>query len=171
MNFAGIISTQKRAVLVVVLLVCVLGIYAAFQSADGDFSEHGFSAHRDHRRKRRRSRRSDARHRHAADRRSDERHSGHRAHKIDDGARLGRNQSYFSIGTLTCRQTLALVQTRVSQINLPPTAQIRRVDRLTFAVFPVAGYSLTSETRDRGEFARTGDLHDSPASGAAFGRG
>ena len=31
---------------------------------------------------------------------------------------------------------------------MPPSAAIRRVDRLTFAVFPVAGYSLTSETRD-----------------------
>lgn len=31
MNLASIISTQKRAVMVVVLLLCVLGIYAAFQ--------------------------------------------------------------------------------------------------------------------------------------------
>jgi CzcA family heavy metal efflux pump len=41
-----------------------------------------------------------------------------------------------------------LVQTRVTQISLPPGASIRRVDRLTFAVFPVAGYSLISDTRD-----------------------
>ena len=45
-------------------------------------------------------------------------------------------------------QSLQLVQARVSQLNLPPTAQIRRVDRLTFAVFPVSGYSLTSDKRD-----------------------
>src|SRR5438128_868720 len=47
-------------------------------------------------------------------------------------------------------QSLQLVQARLSQLaaSLPPTAAIRRVDRLTFAVFPVAGYSLTSDTRD-----------------------
>jgi multidrug efflux pump subunit AcrB len=46
-------------------------------------------------------------------------------------------------------QSLQLVQARLSQLtaSLPPTAAIRRVDRLTFAVFPVAGYSLTSDTR------------------------
>jgi len=47
-------------------------------------------------------------------------------------------------------QTLQIVQARLSQLStsLPPTASIRRVDRLTFAVFPVAGYSLTSDSRD-----------------------
>src|SRR3954465_2988759 len=48
------------------------------------------------------------------------------------------------------KQSLQLVQARLSQLTaqLPPPAEIRRVDRLTFAVFPVAGYSLTSKTRD-----------------------
>lgn len=47
-------------------------------------------------------------------------------------------------------QTLQFVQARLSQLSasLPPTASIRRVDRLTFGVFPVAGYSLTSPTID-----------------------
>ena len=47
-------------------------------------------------------------------------------------------------------QELQLVQARLSQLSstLPPTAEIRNVERLTFAVFPVAGYSLTSDTRD-----------------------
>jgi CzcA family heavy metal efflux pump len=48
------------------------------------------------------------------------------------------------------RQSLQLVQARLSQLTstLPPTARIDHVERLTFAVFPVAGYSLTSDTRD-----------------------
>jgi len=48
-------------------------------------------------------------------------------------------------------QELQLVQARLSQLSstLPPTAQIRNVERLTFAVFPVAGYSLTSDRRDQ----------------------
>jgi CzcA family heavy metal efflux pump len=47
-------------------------------------------------------------------------------------------------------QSLQLVQARLSQLTatLPPTAAIRHVERLTFAIFPVAGYSLTSDTRD-----------------------
>src|SRR5437762_5011647 len=48
-------------------------------------------------------------------------------------------------------QELQLVQARLSQLSLtlPPTAQIRNVERLTFAVFPVSGYSLTSDRRDQ----------------------
>ncbi|MBX7221078.1 MAG: efflux RND transporter permease subunit [Blastocatellia bacterium] len=47
-------------------------------------------------------------------------------------------------------QTLQLVQARLSQLatSLPPTATVRQVERLTFAVFPVLGYSLTSDQRD-----------------------
>lgn len=48
-------------------------------------------------------------------------------------------------------QELSLVQARMSQLltTLPPTAEIRNIDRLTFAVFPVTGYSLTSDKRDQ----------------------
>jgi CzcA family heavy metal efflux pump len=48
-------------------------------------------------------------------------------------------------------QELSLVQARMSQLltSLPPTAEIRNIDRLTFAIFPVIGYSLTSEKRDQ----------------------
>ena len=47
-------------------------------------------------------------------------------------------------------QELQLVQARMSQLlaTLPPTAEIRNIERLTFAVFPVIGYSLTSDKRD-----------------------
>ena len=45
---------------------------------------------------------------------------------------------------------LQLVQARMSQLlsTLPPTAEIRNIERLTFAIFPVTGYSLTSDKRD-----------------------
>ena len=48
--------------------------------------------------------------------------------------------------------TLQLVQAKVSQLaaSLPPGAEIQRADRLTFAVFPVIGYSITSAKRDPG---------------------
>lgn len=48
-------------------------------------------------------------------------------------------------------QELQLVQARMSQLlsTLPPTTEIRNIERLTFAVFPVTGYSLTSDKRDQ----------------------
>ena len=48
-------------------------------------------------------------------------------------------------------QELQLVQARMSQLlsTLPPTAEIRNIERLTFAIFPVTGYSLTSDKRDQ----------------------
>src|SRR3954468_10469161 len=57
---------------------------------------------------------------------------------------------YFSWGG-DINQELSLVQARMSQLltTLPPTAEIRNIDRLTFAVFPVTGYSLTSDKRDQ----------------------
>jgi CzcA family heavy metal efflux pump len=49
-------------------------------------------------------------------------------------------------------QTLQIVQARVSQLaaSLPPGASFERTDRLTFAVFPNIGYSITSPKRDPG---------------------
>src|SRR4029078_11781164 len=57
----------------------------------------------------------------------------------------------FSSGGGDINQELSLVQARMSQLltTLPPTAEIRNIDRLTFAVFPVTGYSLTSDKRDQ----------------------
>ena len=57
---------------------------------------------------------------------------------------------YFDWG-VNVVQVLQLVQARLSQLSsaLPPTAQIRNVERLTFAVCPVTGYSLTSDKRDQ----------------------
>jgi CzcA family heavy metal efflux pump len=58
------------------------------------------------------------------------------------------------------RQTLQIVQARMSQLvsELPPTAQIRNVDRLTFAVFPIIGYSVTSTKRDPATLRTLADL-------------
>src|SRR5947209_3308579 len=71
-------------------------------------------------------------------------------------ARGSSEISLFFDWNVDIRQELQLVQARLSQLSstLPATAQIRNVERLTFAVFPVTGYSLTSDTRD------AGSLHD-----------
>src|SRR5712691_6799908 len=58
------------------------------------------------------------------------------------------------------QQTLQMVQARVSQLGnaLPPTATITRVERLTFAVFPIIAYSLTSSKRDPGTLRTIAEL-------------
>src|SRR5438034_1087887 len=57
-------------------------------------------------------------------------------------------------------QTLQMVQARVSALSnsLPPTATVTRVDRLTFAVFPIVGYSVTSTRRDLGTLRTIAEL-------------
>jgi len=44
--------------------------------------------------------------------------------------------------------TQQIVQGRLGQLDLPPTAKFTNITRLTFAVFPVSGYSLVSDKRD-----------------------
>src|SRR5258708_14811316 len=63
------------------------------------------------------------------------------------------------------QQTLQLVQTRTSSLtsSLPSGASFERVDRLTFAVFPVAGYSVTSAKRDLGTLRNLADVTIRPA--------
>jgi CzcA family heavy metal efflux pump len=58
------------------------------------------------------------------------------------------------------RQTLQLVQTNASALisSLPPGASFERIDRLTFAVFPIAGYSITSPKRDPGTLRNLADV-------------
>jgi CzcA family heavy metal efflux pump len=46
------------------------------------------------------------------------------------------------------KEALGLVQARLPEIELPPAAKITHIERLTFAVFPVTGYSLISDKRD-----------------------
>jgi CzcA family heavy metal efflux pump len=57
-------------------------------------------------------------------------------------------------------QTLQVVQARLSQMaaTLPPTASVQRVERLTFAVFPIVGYSVTSAKRDPGTLRTIAEL-------------
>src|SRR5437667_2407328 len=57
-------------------------------------------------------------------------------------------------------QTLLIVQARMSQMatTLPPSATVTRVERLTFAVFPILGYSVTSTRRDPGTLRTLAEL-------------
>src|ERR671931_1601616 len=149
MSLAQIVSSQSRAVLVIVGLLCAAGLFAAWQLPVAIFPETDFpriviivdngeapasqtlvSVTRP----------------------IEEAMNG-----IPGIARIksktARGSSEISLyfdWNVNIIQTLQFVQARMSQLSstLPPTAQIRNVERLTFAVFPVTGYSLTSDKRD-----------------------
>src|ERR1043165_3187210 len=150
MRLASIVSNQSRAILVIVGLLCAAGLYAAWQLPVAIFPETDFpriviivdigeapatqtlvSVTRP----------------------IEEAMNG-----IPGIARIrsktARGSSEISLffnwgGDI--RQELNLVQARMWQLltTLPPNAEIRNIERLTFAVFPVIGYSLTSDKRDQ----------------------
>jgi CzcA family heavy metal efflux pump len=148
-TLARLISEQKRAVLVLIALLCAAGIYAAWQLPSAIFPSTDFprivitvdngvvpaqqtlvSVTRP----------------------IEEAMNGIPGitRIRSTTARGSCEVNLFFDWSVDIKQSLQLVQARLSQLTaqLPPPAEIRRVDRLTFAVFPVAGYSLTSETRD-----------------------
>src|SRR5437588_3422278 len=149
MTLAGLISEQKRAVLVLIALLCAAGLYAAWRLPIAIFPSTDFpriviiidngvvpapqtlvSVTRP----------------------VEEAMNGipgiNRSRSVTQ--RGSCEIDLFFDWSVDITQSLQLVQARLSQLTatLPPTAALRRVDRLTFAVFPVAGYSLTSDTRD-----------------------
>ncbi|MEP6471855.1 MAG: efflux RND transporter permease subunit, partial [Acidobacteriota bacterium] len=149
MSLASFVSTQSRAVVVSVLLLCAAGVYAAFHLPTAIFPETNFprivivvdngvvpapqmlvSVTRP----------------------IEEAMNGIPGitRIKSTTARGSADISLFFDWHTDVLLTLQLVQARLSQLasSLPPTASIRNVDRLTFAVFPVTGYSLTSDKRD-----------------------
>src|SRR5918911_3581044 len=150
MTLARLISEQKRAVLVLIALLCAAGIYAAWQLPIAIFPQTDFpriviivdngvvpapqtlvSVTRP----------------------IEEAMNGIPGiARIRSKTSRGASEiSLFFNWNVDIRQSLQLVQARLSQLSatLPPTAEIRNVERLTFAVFPVTGYSLTSDKRDQ----------------------
>ena len=147
MNFARLISTQKRAVIVVVVLLCLAGVFAAYRLPTAIFPNTDFPRVVivvDN-----------------GDVPADQMLATV-TQPIEEAmngipgivriksttARGSCDINLFFDWKIDPAQTLGLVQTRVSQISLPPTAAVRSVERLTFAVFPVVGYSVVSDTRD-----------------------
>lgn len=149
MNFARIVSKQSRAVVVLVLLLCVAGVYAAFNLPAAIFPQTDFPriviivdngvvpA---------------AQTLASVTRPIEEAMNGiPGVTRIRSNTQRGSTEiDLFFSWNVDIIQSLQLVQTRLSQLSttLPPTAAIRSVNRLTFAVFPVTGYSMTSDVRD-----------------------
>src|SRR6476659_2346789 len=150
MSFAGIVSRQARAIIVIVILLCVAGLYAAWRLPVAVFPETNFpriviivdngEAPASQTLV-------------AVTRPIEEAMNG-----IPGIARIrsktARGSTEINLdfdwnGDII--QELQLVQARMSQLlsTLPPTAEIRNIERMTFAVFPVTGYSLTSDRRDQ----------------------
>ena len=140
MRLARLVSNQSRAVLVMVALLCAAGLYAAWQLPIAIFPSTDFpriviivdngvapatqtlvSVTRP----------------------IEEAMNGVPGiQRIKSKTSRGSSEvSLFFDWKVDIRQSLQLVQARLSQLasSLPPTAQIRNVERLTFAVFPVTG--------------------------------
>lgn len=149
MRLARLVSNQSRAVLVIIALLCATGIYAAWQLPVAIFPQTNFpriviivendvvpapqtlvSVTRP----------------------IEEAMNGIPGIvRIKSTTARGASEvSLFFDWHVDILQSLQLVQARLSQLaaTLPPTATIRNVERLTFAIFPVTGYSLTSDKRD-----------------------
>src|SRR5213080_1488415 len=150
MRLARLISNQSRAILVMVALLCVVGLYAATQLPIAVFPQTDFP---------RIVIIADNGEAPAAQtlvsvtKTIEEAMNGVPgiARIKSKTARGSSEINLFFDWNVDIRQELQLVQARLSQLSstLPPTAQIRNVERLTFAVFPVTGYSLTSDKRDQ----------------------
>src|SRR6266536_3944310 len=149
MRLARVVSNQSHAILVIVALLCVAGLYAAWQLPIAVFPQTDFPriiiivdngeapasqtlA--------------------SVTRPIEEAMNGVPgiARIKSKTARGSSEISLFFDWKGHIFQELQLVQARLSQLapSLPPTAEILHVERLTFAVFPVVGYSLTSDNRD-----------------------
>lgn len=149
MKLARLVSNQSRAVLVIIALLCVGGLYAAWQLPVAIFPQTNFpriviivendvvpapqtlvSVTRP----------------------IEEAMNGIPGIvRIKSTTSRGASEvSLFFDWRVDILQSLQLVQARLSQLSssLPATARITNVERLTFAVFPVTGYSLTSDKRD-----------------------
>src|SRR5437868_6288983 len=150
MSLARIVSNQSRAILVIVALLCCAGLYAAWQLPvailpETDFPRIVIIADN--------GEAPASQTLVSVTRPIEEAMNG-----VPGIARIksktARGSSEISLyfdWSVNIVQVLQLVQARLSQLSstLPPTAQIRNVERLTFAVFPVTGYSLTSDKRDQ----------------------
>ena len=150
MPLARIVSTQHRAILIIVALLCAAGIYAAWQLPvailpETDFPRIVIIADN--------GEAPASQTLVSVTRPIEEAMNG-----VPGIARIksktARGSSEISLyfnWNVNIIQTLQFVQARLSQLSstLPPTAQIRNVERLTFAVFPVTGYGLTSDKRDQ----------------------
>ena len=149
MKLAGVVSYQSRAIIVIVALLCAAGIYAAWQLPIAVFPQTDFpriviivdngeapasqtlvSVTRP----------------------IEEAMNGIPgiARVKSKTARGSAEINLYFNWNGNINDELQLVQARMSQLlaSLPPTAEIRNIERLTFAVFPVTGYSLTSDKRD-----------------------
>src|SRR5499433_4264303 len=150
MSFAGVVSRQSRAIVVIVALLCAAGLYAAWQLPIAVFPEtdcpriviivdNGEAPA--------------SQTLVSVTRPIEEAMNGIPgiARIKSKTARGSSEISLFFDWNVNIIQTLQFVQARLSQLSstLPPTATIRNVERLTFAIFPMTGYSLTSDKRDQ----------------------
>ena len=147
MSFAHTVSNQSRAVVVLVILLCIAGLYASWNLPTAIFPDTDFprivitvengEVPADQTLA-------------SVTRPIEEAMNGipniRRIRSVT--SRGSAEVNLFFDWSTDPKESLGLVQARLPEIALPQGATITHVDRLTFAVFPVIGYSLTSNKRD-----------------------
>lgn len=147
MKFAETIAVHRRAVMVTVFLLCIAGLYAASQLPTAIFPDTDFprvvitvengEVPADQMLV-------------SVTRPIEEAMngiSGIQSIKSTTTRGSAEINLFFSWRT-NAKEALGLVQARLPNISLPPTATITHVERFTFALFPILSYGLSSDTRD-----------------------
>ena len=158
MNFAGLISEQSRAVLVFVALLCVVGLYAMTQLPTAIFPQTNFPRvviiAED-------GEKPAPQMLVSVTKPIEEAMNGIEGIQriTSTTARGSVEVNLFFDWKVDIQKTLQLVQARLSQLSstLPPTAKITDANRLTFAVFPVTAYSVTSDSKSSTQLREIAD--------------
>jgi CzcA family heavy metal efflux pump len=152
MSLAQFVSNQSKAVVVLVILLCVAGLYATYQLPTEIFPQTDFprvvvvvdngEVPADQMLV-------------SVTRPVEEAMNGIAGiARIKSATSRGSTEiNLFFDWNTDAKSALSLVQTRLAQVALPQTAQVRHVERLTFAVFPAISYSLTSGKHTSAEIA------------------
>ena len=140
-------ARHGKPIIFVILTLVAVGVYLATTIPVAVFPGSRFPARRRRRRQRRGADRSDAGDRHPPDRRGGEQRARASSACSRSPAAAPRRSICSSRGTVDMFQTLQRVNAALARVQpeLPATAKVT-ANRLTFAAFPIIGYSLTSDT-------------------------
>ena len=137
----------SKPILFVVIALLAMGAFLGVHDPHGRISVHEFPPHHHRRRQRSDADRPDDGHHHAADRRAVNSVPGLQQVRSITSRGSAEIDLFFNwnVDMVTDAATGGCGARRNSPHTLPPTAKIE-THRLTFASFPIIGYSLTSDT-------------------------
>ena len=133
-------------ILFLLVSLALVGSFPGIPDSRLCISEHGFSAHRHRRGQRRHADRPDAGDNHEADRRSRQQRARPDESEIHHQPRIGRSGSVLRLELRHDPDAAARGRRGGAPAARPSHGAKIETHRLTFATFPILGYSLTSDT-------------------------